>query len=48
MSNKTIYHNMPYIAFTVLEFVGCAAVAFILGICYERVCRRRRGTIDLN
>ena len=42
MENKTIYHNIPYIAFTILEFVGCASISFSLGICYERTCGRRR------
>jgi len=47
MKNNTIYNSIPYIAFTILEFVGCAMIAFVLGIFYERTCHRR-GRIDLN
>ena len=47
MRNETIYHNIPTIAFSILEFIGCAMIAFVLGICYERTCSRR-GRIDLN
>jgi len=48
MRNNTIYHDIPYIAFTILEFTGCAMMSFILGICFERArCCRRRGQIDL-
>jgi hypothetical protein len=48
MRNETIYHNIPSVAFTILEFVGCTMISFVLGIVYERArCCRRRG-VDLN
>ena len=48
MENNTIYHNIPYVAFTILEFTAISVISFILGICFERtqICRRR-GSIDL-
>lgn len=47
MRNNTIYHDIPYVAFTILEFTAVSVISFVLGICYERTCHKRR-QIDLN
>lgn len=46
MTNNTIIHNIPDILFSVLEFSGCVCISFILGICWERTCRRS-GRVDI-
>lgn len=49
MRNNTIYHDIPYVAFTILEFSAVSIISFVLGICYERTrCCGRRGQIDIN
>ena len=47
MTNHSNIHGIPAYLFTVLEIVGFSAISFILGICWDRACRRRRG-IDIN